>query len=141
IGVPEAVLCKPGRLEKHEFELIKQHPTIGHRILRDIPGMEDVLPGVLHHHERWDGGGYPEGIAGEAISLVARILAVADSFDAMSSNRSYRSAMSRQEVLEEMVQCAGTQFDPTLAHRFVGLDLAGYDAMVERHRGVEAMAA
>jgi hypothetical protein len=138
IGVRESVLCKPGRLDRHEFDLVKQHPEIGHRILRDIPGMEDVLPGVLHHHERWDGRGYPHGQAGEAIAPIARMLAVADSFDAMSSNRSYRAAMPRPEVLAEILRCAGTQFDPDLARRFVTLDLAEYDEMVGRHRGDDA---
>ena len=133
IGVPEAVLTKPGRLSDEEFRLIKLHPEIGHRILKDIPELEDILPGVLHHHERWDGRGYPHGVAGEAIPRIARILAVADTFDAMSSTRSYRAAMSRARVLDEIARCAGTQFDPQLAPVFVGLDFAAYDAMVARH--------
>src|SRR5690606_19492982 len=83
IGVPESVLTKPGRLTDEEFGQVRLHPTIGHRILKDIPQLQDVLPGVLHHHERWDGGGYPANLAGEQIPLIARILAVADAFDAM----------------------------------------------------------
>jgi HD-GYP domain-containing protein (c-di-GMP phosphodiesterase class II) len=133
IGVPEAVLGKPGRLTDEEFGHIKLHPEIGHRILRDIPLLEDVLPGVLHHHERADGRGYPGGLAGEAVPLFARIVALADTFDAMSSTRSYRSAMPRERVLAEIVRCAGTQFDAALAPVFVGLDFSEYDAMVARH--------
>jgi HD-GYP domain-containing protein (c-di-GMP phosphodiesterase class II) len=133
IGVPEAVLCKAGRLTDAEFALVKLHPEIGHRILRDIPMLEDLLPGVLHHHERFDGGGYPHGLAGDRIPLFARVLALADTFDAMSSNRSYRSAMARPMVIAEIARHAGSQFDPALAATFAALDLSDYDAMVGRH--------
>lgn len=131
IGVPEAVLCKPGRLTDEEFALIKLHPEIGHRILKDIPSMRDVLPGVLHHHEHWSGRGYPHRIAGESIPLQARVLALADTFDAMSSNRSYRSAMDRTRVLAEITRCAGTQFDPALVPAFVSLDFSEFDARLQ----------
>jgi HD-GYP domain-containing protein (c-di-GMP phosphodiesterase class II) len=141
IGVPEAVLTKPGRLTDDEFHLIKLHPTIGHRILKDIPQLQDVLPGVLHHHERWDGGGYPTGLAGEQIPLIARLLAVADAFDAMSSTRSYRAAMPRERVLTEIARSAGNQLDPDLAATFARLDLTEYDRMVKRHRAVLRVAA
>ncbi len=133
IGVPERVLCKPGRLTDEEFGLIKQHPEIGHRILRDIPQLGDVLPGVLHHHERWDGHGYPHGLEGDEIPLQARILALADSFDAMSSTRTYRSALTREKVLEEIARCAGSQFDPDLAPIFCALDFQEYDSLISRH--------
>lgn len=133
IGVPEAVLTKPGRLSDDEFELIKRHPEIGVRILRDIPQLSDVLPGVLHHHERWDGRGYPYGLAGEHIPLFARMLALADSFDAMSSTRTYRAAMPRTKVLDEILKNAGTQFDPEFAALFVQLDFSEFDRMVESH--------
>lgn len=133
IGVPEAVLCKPGRLTEEEFELIKAHPEIGRRILADIPQLEDVLPAVMHHHERWDGRGYPHGLAGEHIPLHARLIALADSFDAMSSTRTYRPALPREQVLREIRKCAGTQFDPTLAPTFATLDFRDYDALVARH--------
>jgi HD-GYP domain-containing protein (c-di-GMP phosphodiesterase class II) len=135
IGVPEAVLCKTGRLTDDEFEQIKKHPRIGYNILKGIPKMADVLDGVLYHHERWDGRGYPTRLAGEAIPLYGRILAVADTFDAMSSTRSYRRAMPREKVLAEIVNCSGTQFDPSLTAPFVALDFAEYDALVERHQG------
>ncbi len=133
IGVPEAVLTKPGKLTDEEFDLIKLHPEIGHRIIRDIPLMADLLPGVLHHHERWDGRGYPHRLAGEKIPQIARILGLADTFDAMSSTRSYREALPRDRVLEEIARCAGTQFDPALAAAFPRVDLAPYDEMVARH--------
>lgn len=134
IGVPERVLGKPGKLSDEEFAHIKLHPEIGHTILRDIPLLEDILPGVMHHHERYDGKGYPAGLVGEAIPLYARIIALADTFDAMSSTRSYRSAMPREKVLAEFERCAGAQFDPALAKAFLTIDLAEYDAMVAAHR-------
>lgn len=134
IGVPEAVLCKPARLTDAEFELIKRHPTIGHEIIKDIPDLHDLLPGVLHHHERWDGNGYPAGIAGEAIPHMARIMALADTFDAMSSNRAYRSGLPREKVLAEFRRCAGTQFDPELVEPFLSLDFSIFDEMVAHHK-------
>lgn len=130
IGVPEEVLGKPGKLTDDEFAAIKLHPEIGHRILRDIPLLQDVLPGVLHHHERWDGRGYPQGIGGEQIPFSARIIGLVDTFDAMSSTRSYRPALSREQVLSEIERCAGTQFDPSLVPHFLRLDLTIYDTMV-----------
>jgi HD-GYP domain-containing protein (c-di-GMP phosphodiesterase class II) len=133
IGVPESVLCKPGRLTDDEFERIKQHPEIGFRILEGIPGLQDILPGVLHHHERYDGRGYPHGLAGDEIPLLARIIAVADTFDAMSSNRAYRSKMAREVVLAEIANCAGSQFDPRVAEAFLTLDLSEFDRMVADH--------
>ena len=86
IGVPESVLCKPGRLTDDEFALIRQHPQTGYRILKDIPQIRDLLPAVLCHHEAWDGSGYPAGLSGREIPLLARIVAICDSFDAMSSH-------------------------------------------------------
>jgi len=135
IGVPEAVLVKNGRLTDEEFGAIKKHPEIGFRILKDIRLLSDVLPGVLHHHERFDGRGYPHGIAGMAIPQMARIIALADTFDAMNSNRSYRAAMPRAETLEEIERCAGAQFDPEMAHVFVKLDFSEYDRLVREDAG------
>jgi HD-GYP domain-containing protein (c-di-GMP phosphodiesterase class II) len=137
IGVPETVLTKPGKLTDDEFAWIRKHPEIGYRILKDIPQLSDVLPGVLHHHERWDGKGYPEGLSGEAIPLVARLIALADSFDAMSSTRTYRAAMSRDAVLKEIENCAGKQFDATLARAFIKLDFEMYDRMSREHQTSE----
>lgn len=135
IGVAERVLCKPGRLTDDEFDQIREHPVIGKRILAGIPALKDILPGVMHHHERIDGRGYPHGLAGQDIPLMARIIGVADTFDAMSSTRSYRPAMNRQQVLEELRRSAGSQLDPSLVEAFLRLDLSTYDRMVREHAG------
>ena len=132
IGVPEAILCKPGRLSDDEFMAIKRHPEIGHNILRDIDPLQDVLPGVLYHHERWDGRGYPHQIAGDKIPLIARIIGLADTFDAMSSTRSYRPALPREHVLREIERGAGSQFDPRIVDAFRNVDLTGYDELLAR---------
>jgi HD-GYP domain-containing protein (c-di-GMP phosphodiesterase class II) len=134
IGIPESVLTKPGRLTDEEFAMIKTHPRIGARILEGIRQMEDLLPGVLCHHERWDGRGYPQGLAGEAIPIFGRLICLADSFDAMSSDRTYRSALQRQQVLDEIRRCAGQQFDPNLAELFVQIDFAPLEEMLDEHR-------
>jgi HD-GYP domain-containing protein (c-di-GMP phosphodiesterase class II) len=141
IGVPEAVLCKLGRLTNDEFAQIKRHPEIGHGILKDIPLLAPMLPGVLHHHEQWGGSGYPHRLRGEEIPLIARVLALADSFDAMSSTRSYRPAMTREAVLAEIRKCAGTQFDPSLAPIFISLDFSEYDAALPQRQSPGAAAA
>ena len=133
IGVPEIVLRKQGRLDDAEYELIKQHPETGWRILRDIPQFAPILDGVRFHHERFDGHGYPHGIAGEDIPLPARVIAIADTFDAMSSTRTYRTARDRGEVLGEMARLGGTQFDPVMLQHFLRVDLAEYDAMNASH--------
>ena len=138
IGVPERVLRKAGRLTDEEFDEIKKHPGIGHKILQGVPGLDDVLPGVLSHHERWDGRGYPQNLAGDDIPLIARVLGLADTFDAMSSNRAYRPGMDRANVLAEITKCGGSQFDPELAPVFVGLDFAEYDQLVARAATQEA---
>jgi len=134
IGVPEAVLTKPGRLTDAEFDQIKKHPQIGAQIIRDIRQMQDLIPGVMHHHERWDGRGYPHGLAGADIPLMGRVIGLADSFDAMSSNRTYRASMDRPRVLREIADCAATQFDPELADVFVGLDFGAFDQMIAAHQ-------
>jgi HD-GYP domain-containing protein (c-di-GMP phosphodiesterase class II) len=141
IGVPEAVLTKPGRLTEEEFAQIKLHPGIGHHILQGIPRLAPVLPGVLWHHERWDGRGYPDKLVGDKTPLIARVLALADTFDAMSSTRSYRPALPRKKVLEEIARCGGTQFDPELAPIFVRLDFSEFDQALEEHKVLEQRAA
>ncbi len=130
IGVPERVLLKSSGLTDEEFEMMKKHPEIGHRILEGIPGLEATLPGVLHHHERWDGRGYPHKLAGEAIPAIARVLAIADTFDAMSSSRAYRKKLERDVVLKEIRDCTGKQFDPDMVPAFLSQDFGIYDAMV-----------
>jgi putative nucleotidyltransferase with HDIG domain len=131
IGVPETVLTKPGRLTDAEFDAIKKHPAIGAQILDNIKQLQDIIPGVLYHHERWDGRGYPTQLAGEEIPLIGRIICVADSFDAMSSTRTYRPALPLDTVLAEISRCAGAQFDPALAKVFVTLDFGPYSRSME----------
>lgn len=134
IGVPESVLLKDGKLTDEEFDKIRMHPEIGARILRDIPNLEDIIEGVLHHHERFDGNGYPHGIAGTKIPLVARMIAIADTFDAMSSNRTYRPAMAHEDVLIELKRVMGTQFDPELVALFLELDFSKWDELVDEQQ-------
>ena len=111
IGVPDAILCKPDKLTDEEFAVVKRHPSIGYQILKHVRQLSYVLPGVLHHHEAMTGGGYPFGLAGESIPLAARILAVADSYDAMTSSRSYRAAMPFDKAEKIIREGAGTQWD------------------------------
>jgi putative nucleotidyltransferase with HDIG domain len=134
IGVPEGVLQKTGRLTPEEFEQIKKHPEIGARILRDIRQIEDIIPGVLHHHERYDGKGYPSGLAGEAIPLLGRIICLADCFDAMTSSRTYRKALPLEVALTEIRRCAGTQFDPGLSDTFLGIGAEPLRALLHQHQ-------
>lgn len=122
IGVPDAILCKTGKLTTEEFDAMKRHPEIGARILSRIRQINDLLPGVLHHHERVDGRGYPDGLAGDEIPLFGKIICIADCFDAMTTNRTYRAAMPLQAAVAEVRRCAGTQFDPHLAEAFLALN-------------------
>jgi len=121
IGVPDAILKKPGRLEPEERQIMETHPALGEVIVRKAPKLVATLPGVRHHHERWDGRGYPDGLQGEQIPRVARLLALADTFDAMTSDRPYRKGLSWETALAEIARSAGTQFDPELAPMFVNL--------------------
>lgn len=138
IGVPEAVLCKTGPLTEQEFALIKMHPLIGARILGNMRQMQDLVPGVLYHHERWDGRGYPYQLAGPDIPLFGRLISLADACDAMSSNRTYRGAMSLEQVLTEIRRNAGTQFDPQLAELFVKLDFEPFLEKTREHAEQQA---
>ena len=109
------MINKPSRLTEEEFELIKRHPVIGGNILKSIRERPGLATGARWHHERYDGRGYPDGIAGEQIPKEARIIAVADAYDAMTSRRSYREIMPQEKVLQEMEKGSGTQFDPEFA--------------------------
>ncbi|WP_211230111.1 HD-GYP domain-containing protein [Desulfovirgula thermocuniculi] len=124
IGVPESILNKPGSLTKEEFAYITLHPEKGASILSHISWLEDVVPVVLAHHERYDGGGYPMGLKGEEIPLLSRILAVADAFDAMTSDRSYRKALPLPVAVQELKRHAGKQFDPQVVEAF--LEIIGH---------------
>ncbi|MFC2061112.1 HD domain-containing phosphohydrolase [Elusimicrobiota bacterium] len=119
IAVPEAILLKTSKLTDDEWKILKDHPAGGVKILRPIKKFDILLSGIKHHHERYDGNGYPDGIKGEKIPLIARVIAIADSFDAMSSTRVYRGALTEEEALKEIARCRGTQFDPELADAFV----------------------
>ena len=119
IGVPDNILRKPAALSDAEWQTMRRHPEFGARIIAGIPFLQDVSQIVRHHHERWDGKGYPDRLAGEAIPLGARIFAVADSFDAMTSDRPYRRAMSVEEACDEIARCRATQFDPTVVDAFM----------------------
>ncbi len=119
IAVPDQILNKPGRLTDEEFAYIKIHPVAGEEILKHIPELKEEIKGIKYHHERWDGRGYPEGLKGEEIPFIARIIAVADTFDAMTSNRPYRKALPLEVAFEEIKKCAGTQFDPEVAEAFL----------------------
>lgn len=115
IGIPDAILNKPGKLTDEEFAQIKMHPEIGHKILKGYDALEGVTDSVLCHHERYDGNGYPTGLKGESIPVFARIIAVADAYDAMSSNRVYRRALNDSFILEQLETGKGKQFDPQFA--------------------------
>ena len=119
IGIPDDILRKPGRLSPYEYEIVKQHVALGDLIVRDLPEIELVRAGVRHHHERWDGQGYLDRLAGEQIPLFARILAVGDAFSAMTTTRPYRKALTVQQALDELRAAAGTQLDPELVALFV----------------------
>jgi HD-GYP domain-containing protein (c-di-GMP phosphodiesterase class II) len=119
LGVREAVLDKPGRLEPEEYEEIKRHPSKGGEILSGIRSFTEVVPAVVHHHERWDGGGYPDGLVGEAIPLASRIITVADVWDAITDDRPYRAGFPRDEALRFMEEHAGKIFDPRLVRLFL----------------------
>lgn len=121
VGIPDSLLNKPGKLTDAEFTLMKQHVVIGSNILKDENMIEGLVDGVRHHHERYDGRGYPDGLAGESIPEIARIVGIADAYDAMTSNRVYRKRLSEETVMAELERCSGTQFDPRIAHIFIEL--------------------
>jgi diguanylate cyclase (GGDEF)-like protein len=119
IGIPDDILRKPGSLTPHEYDVVKQHVALGDLIVRDLPDLDIVRAGIRHHHERWDGSGYLDGLAGEGIPLIARILAVGDAFSAMTTTRPYRKAIPVAEALERLREAAGSQLDETLVAAFV----------------------
>ena len=125
IGIPDSILLKPGKLTDDEYSEIKNHPSIGAHILGSAKTFQDIVPIVKHHHEKYDGNGYPSRMKGEEIPYLARIAAVADTFDAMTSRRSYRDAIDLQKVKDEIKRCEGTQFDPQIAEAF--LDILEHD--------------
>jgi HD-GYP domain-containing protein (c-di-GMP phosphodiesterase class II) len=119
IGIDEKILCKPGKLDKMEWGTVKEHPLMGASIIEPIDLFTGILPYVIHHHESFDGEGYPRGLRGSEIPYGARIIAVADAFDAMTSDRPYRKAYSAPAAIEEIKEKAGAQFDPTVVQAFL----------------------
>ncbi|MBC3796292.1 HD domain-containing protein [Acetobacterium tundrae] len=129
MGIDENILNKQGKLNMDEWKEIKKHPEIGYRILSSVNEFSEMADYILEHHERWDGKGYPKGLKGEEISLQGRIVAVADSFDAMTSDRTYRKGLRKDEAIAEIKRCAGNQFDPNIARLFV--EVVHSDKMVQ----------
>jgi len=121
LGVPDSILMKPSALLPEEYRLIQTHVTIGRDLVLRVPSMEFIAPIVYHHHEHWDGGGYPEGLSGENIPLGSRIVGAVDALDAMITKRPYREPMTLQAATEELQHCAGRQFDPNVVAQLVGI--------------------
>lgn len=119
IGTPDAVLNKPSRLSEEEFNIMKQHPENTYEILKEFPHFEKIALNARYHHERFDGKGYPEGLKGDQIPLAARIILIADTFDAMTSTRPYRKGLPYEVAFDELLQFSGTQFDPHLVQMFI----------------------
>jgi HD-GYP domain-containing protein (c-di-GMP phosphodiesterase class II) len=119
VGIPDAILRKPGRLDADEYALMKKHPEYGWVILRMLPGFERAALDILHHHENFDGKGYPAGLQGSEIPIVSRIVSVIDAFDAMVSSRPYRVGLPNEEAIRRLVESSGTQFDPAVVQCFI----------------------
>ena len=119
VGISDQILNKPGKLTDDEWAQMKKHSEIGYRIAMASPELMPIADFILSHHERWDGHGYPQGLAGDKIPLASRILAVADAFDAMTEDRVYRKAMSTADALKEIEKNSGTQFDPEIVGTFL----------------------
>jgi two-component system, cell cycle response regulator len=134
VAIPDAILVKPGPLDEVEWQFVRRHTLIGERIIAAAPALEPVAALVRSSHEHWDGSGYPDKLAAEAIPLGSRIVAVADAFDAMTSDRSYRPACPMPAALEELQRCAGSQFDPAVVQAFCA-------AWAERHGRATAVPA
>jgi len=121
IGIPDMILKKQTKLTDEEYAEIKSHPETGAAILKHMKALKHLVPAVYHHHERFDGEGYPDGVKGTAIPLHARVIAIADTFDAMTSSRSYRNALSLRTALSELERNRGAQFDPDIADIFIDI--------------------
>ncbi len=119
IGISELIISKEGKLTVDEYEIIKTHPLVGETIVEPVPFLQDIKPIIRHHHERWDGYGYPDGLAGEEIPFMSRIILIADAYDAMTSDRPYRKALSHEEAVKEIMKHNGTQFDPKVVDAFL----------------------
>jgi ribonuclease P protein subunit RPR2 len=140
LAVPDAILRAPGGLTEDQWTLMRRHPEEGVRILSDVPFLDKALDVVHHHHERWDGGGYPDGLKGEEIPLWARIFAVVDALDAITAERPYRAARSYRQALAEIRTHAGSQFDPAVVDALERLDPAKVEPLLEPAQQVEPLA-
>ena len=121
VGIPDSILNKPGELTEDEWEIMKTHVEIGHRIASSSADLAHIAEAILSHHERWDGEGYPRGLKGDEIPLIAKILAVVDAYDAITNDRPHSIARSSGAALDELMRCAGTHFDPQLVEVFARL--------------------
>jgi len=136
VGVPDAILNKPGRLTEEEWAIVKRHPVIGHDIIAPISFLENVRPVVKHHHERFDGKGYPDGLTNDELPMPVKIVIVTDAYDAMNSDRAYRKALAPAAIRQEIIRGSGTQFDPEVAAEFVSMLDNG--ALAEATKGTVA---
>jgi putative nucleotidyltransferase with HDIG domain len=136
IGIPDTLLRKPSKLTAEQFDIFKQHVALGDAIVRDVPNLDLVRAGIRHHHERWDGNGYLEGLDGEEIPFIGRILAVADAFSAMTTTRPYRKALPVEEALKRLGDAAGSQLQEALVTAFIaGIETAA-DAPLPGERAI-----
>jgi HD-GYP domain-containing protein (c-di-GMP phosphodiesterase class II) len=138
IGVPDAILNKPGRLTEEEFAAVKRHPEFGWTVIRNLPGLERTSLFVLHHHENFDGKGYPAGLKGSEIPIGARIVSVIDAFDAMVSSRPYRRGMPLDEAVRRLHEASGTQFDPAVIKSFIPIAQSEMSSVLEAVGGSES---
>jgi putative nucleotidyltransferase with HDIG domain len=141
IGVPDDVLRKAGPLSPSEWATMRRHPSYGARIVADVPSLENVVEIIKHHHERWDGSGYPDGLRGEEIPFGARLFTVADAFDAMTADRPYRKAMDAVSARAEIVRNSGSQFDPRVVEAFMRIPLERLLALAPEGVATEPVAA
>lgn len=130
IGIPDSILMKTDKLTTEEYEIIKNHSEYGYKILEKVSSLKEMATIVRHHHERWDGKGYPSGISGEEIPIISRIISVADAFDAMTSNRSYRKPMLFEEAIVQLEKNKGTQFDGEIVDIFIKKVVKNIDSLV-----------
>jgi HD-GYP domain-containing protein (c-di-GMP phosphodiesterase class II) len=133
IGVKDSILRKPSKLTPEEFAAVQRHPVSSAEIIQPVAYLRDLTPAVRHHHERYDGKGYPDGLSGEAIPFTARIITVADSFEAMTSDRPYRRALTFEKALAEIKRCTGSQFDPEVVEVFLTMTQSMKDQSRGRH--------
>jgi HD-GYP domain-containing protein (c-di-GMP phosphodiesterase class II) len=119
ISIPDNIIFKPGKLNEMEWKIVKKHPEIGHRIAKTTPELSTIADGILTHHEWWDGNGYPRGLKECEVSIISRIVSIVDAYDAMTSDRPYRKALSKETAIKELKRCSGTQFDPDLVNNFI----------------------